>query len=157
MKNKKTVLSPRNDEEWKELCEWIELNIFEYDIANKQRLQKNACLVLDGLRKGQNIANNSAETYGEYPLNVILLAFKANKFKILDGIRGKNFETEENKMKYICAIVRSNLNDVYTRYLNSQKSKEKSDMVDTSILEHKGAEYKNTIKNKNDKKFEGLW
>ena len=45
----------------------------------------------------------------------------------------------------------------YTRYLNAQKSKEKMQHINTDILEHQGAEYQNTIKNKEDKKFEGLW
>ena len=34
--------------QWKELCEWLEVNIFNYDIKT-QRLQKKACLILKGL------------------------------------------------------------------------------------------------------------
>lgn len=152
---KKETLLKRNHSEWLELCEWVQLNIFEYEMT--QKIQQSAWLVLEGLRKGQDIAKNSEETYGEYPVNVILLTFKANKVKILNAIRGKDFKTETAKMQYVCKIVRDNLNDIYTRYLNSQKSKEKMQHINTDILEHQGAEYQNTIKNKEDKKFEGLW
>ena len=156
MAKKETVLT-RNQGEWLELCEWVLLNIFEYDAS--QKIQKSAWLVLEGLRKGQEIAdmkNNPSETYGEYPANVILLTFKANKVQILNAIRGKNFKNETAKMQYVCKIVRDNLNDVYSRYLNSQKSKEKIKNVDTDILEYEGAEYQ-TKSEKTNKKFEGLW
>ena len=151
------TLMARNKAEWDELCYWIELNIFEYEPA--QKLQRKACLVLDGLRKGQAVSNNNARTYGEYPINVILLTFKANKLQILNAIKGKDFESEENKMKYVCAIVRDKLNDMYTRFLNSQKSQEKVESVDTSVMEYESAEYQNnkkTIERKNNK-FSDLW
>lgn len=157
MAKKKETLLPRNNEQWYELCAWVELNIFEYEPT--QKLQRQACLTLEGLRRGQVTANNSQDTYGEYPLNVILLAFKANKVQILNAIRGKNFESEDKKMRYICAIVRDKLNDVYTRYLNAQKSQKKVERVDTSVMDYQGAEYQSsskTTQNKKDK-FHDLW
>ena len=148
----------RKDAEWLELCEWMELNIFNYDIAKGQRLQKKACLVLKGLRKGQNVANNKCQAYGYYPDSIILMTFKANKIQILNAIRNKNFESETNKMSYVCAIVRDKLNDMYTRYLNAQKTQEKVETVDTSIMTHEGAEYKsNNTERKVNKRLEGLW
>ena len=148
----------RKDAEWLELCEWIEINIFNYDVQNDQRLQKKACLVLKGLRKGQNVANNKCQTYGSYPDNIILMTFKANKTQILNAIRNKEFESEANKMSYICAIVRDKLNDIYSRYLNAQKTQEKVESVDTSIMTHDGAEYKsNNTERKINKRLEGLW
>ena len=153
--NKKTLLT-RNKEEWDELCKWIELNLFEYD--PKQKLQKNACLTLEGLRKGQATANNKHSTYGEYPINIILMTFKLYKNHILNALNGKNFESEDRKMKYICAIVRDKLNGVYSRYLNSQKSQEKIEKIDTSIMDYQGAEYQsNTKSNEKKDKFKELW
>ena len=152
-----TKLNERKNEEWFELCEWLEINIFNYDVP-KQRLQKKACLILEGLRKGQNLANNKCQTYGEYPYNIILMTFKANKTQILNAIRNKNFEHESNKMSYICAIVRDKLNDMYSRYLNAQKTQEKVESVDTSIMEHEGAEYKAKKEEKRkEDKFKELW
>lgn len=157
MAKKKETLLPRNKKQWDELCAWVELNIFGYEPT--QKLQRAACLTLDGLRKGQSVANNNCETYGEYPIEVILLTFKANKVQILNSISGKNFESENNQMKYICAIVRDKLNDVYSRYLNAQKSQEKVETIDTSIMDYQGAEYQSstkTIEKKKDK-FNSLW
>jgi len=143
--------------QWKELCEWIEINIFNYDIKT-QRLQKKACLILKGLQTGQNVANNNCEKFGDYPFNVILMTFKANKLKIQNAIRNKDFEDESNKMSYVCAIVRDKINDMYSRYLNAQKTQEKVESVDTSIMTHEGAEYKtNNTERKINKRLEGLW
>lgn len=149
-------LSERKDKDWLELCEWIEVNIFNYDIAKNQRLQKKACLILKGLRKGQNVANNKCQTYGDYPDNIILMTFKANKTQILNAIRNKNFENESNKMSYVCAIIREKLNDVYSRYLNAQKTQEKVENIDTNIIEYQGAEFK-TTEHKINTRLEGLW
>ena len=144
--------------QWLELCEWVEINIFNYDIR-VQRLQKKACLVLKGLKTGQNVANNNCEKYGDYPFNVILMTFKANKTKIQNAIRNKDFENDESKkMSYVCAIVRDKINDMYSRYLNAQKTQEKVETVDTSIMTHEGAEYKsNNTERKINKRLEGLW
>lgn len=157
MAKKKETLLPRDKEQWNELCAWVELNIFEYEPT--QKLQRAACLTLEGLRKGQNTANNKQDTYGEYPINVILLTFKANKNVLLSALKGKNFESEDKKMRYCCAVVRDKLNDMYTRYLNAQKSHEKVERVNTDIIEHQGAEYQSSTKtteNKKDK-FHDLW
>lgn len=155
MANKK--MTEEEKLQWKELCEWMEINIFNYDIKT-QRLQKKACLILKGLQCGQNVRNNNCEKFGNYPFNVILMTFKANKTKILNAIRNKNFEDESNKMSYICAIVRDKINDMYSRYLNAQKTQEKVESVDTSIMTHEGAEYKtNNTERKINKRLEGLW
>lgn len=147
---------PRNKAEWIELCAWIELNLFEYN--GKQHLQTNACYILDGLRKGQCVANTNQEMHGEYPLQVVLMAFKINKIKILNAIKNKDFKSETSKMSYICSIVRDSLNDVYTRYINIEKSKEKVETINTDIINYQGAEYKPTVKdNKNEEKWKGLW
>lgn len=144
--------------QWKELCEWLEINIFNYDIR-VQRLQKKACLILKGLQYGQNVANNNHDKFGNYPFDVILMTFKANKLKIQNAIRNKDFENNESKkMSYICAIVRDQLNDMYNRYLNAQKTQEKVESVDTSIITHEGAEYKNNnTERKRNKRLEELW
>ena len=158
MAKKKETLLPRDKEQWNELCAWVELNIFEYEPT--QKLQRAACLVLDGLRKGQCVSNNKCETYGEYPLNVILLTFKAYKMQISSSIKGKNFDSERAKMSYVCSIVRDKLNDTYSRYLNAQKSQKKVENVDTSIMTYEGAGYQNSNKtkeNKRNNKFDDLW
>ncbi len=102
--------------QWLELCNWLEINIFNYNIPY-QRLQKESTLILRGLKYGQRIANNNCEKHGNYPSNVILMAFKANKIKILNAIKDKKFENESNKMRYVCSIIRDDIDDIYNRYL----------------------------------------
>ena len=153
---------PRKDAEWLDLCAWLEKEIFLYD--SKTHLKKQASLVLKGLRHGQSIANNACETYGDYPFKVIKMAFIAHKNEILNAIRGKNFNgSEATKMRYVCAIIRDKIDDVYLRYMDAQKSQNKVETMNTDVLEYYGAEY--TVKteiqtatpSKLDKKFEELW
>ena len=102
--------------QWLKLMEWVEINIFNYDVPH-QRLQKTSCLILRGLKKGQTVANNNHKSNGDYPFDVILMAFKANKIKIQNSIKNKDFYSEDKKMLYICSIVKNDLDDVYSRYL----------------------------------------
>ena len=85
------------------------------------------------------------------------MTFKAYKTQIINAIRNKNFDSERKQMTYVCTIVRDKLNDVYTRYLNAQKTQEKIERVDTSIMEYEGAEYQSNTKKKTNKRLEGLW
>lgn len=152
----KTVLSPRNQEEWMELCEWVEVNIFDYNPNQKQKLKRQACLALEGLRKGQDVANNENETYGEVPLKVILMTFKAYKAKIRSSILGKTFKNEISKMVYVCKIVQPFLNDMHKRYLNAEIAMKKIETIDYSYLSYEGAKYQSTQKKVN-KDLEDLW
>ena len=146
----------RKDQDYLDLCEWLEVNIFNYNIPY-QRLQTDACLVLQGLRKGKAVGNNLTQDNGCYPWNVILMTFKANKIKIQNAIKNKNFESERQKMTYVCTIVRDKINDMYSKYLNVQKTQEKIANVDTSIMTYDGAEYKANTERKTNKRLEGLW
>ena len=148
-------MASADNQAWKELCSWVEREIFGYD--GNQKFQKNAILRLKGLSTGQVIANNKCEKHGNYSFEVILTAFKVNKDKILKSIVGKEFTSEENKMAYVCAIVRNNINDVYMRMNNAKKSSDKTETVNTDVLTHTSAQY---VKQSNDtlnKKFEDLW
>lgn len=146
----------RKDFDWLELCHWVELNIFNYDVNKGQKLQRKAYLILKGLKSGQNVANTRNTQYGDYPYNIILMTFKANKIQILNAIKNKKFESETSKMSYVCAIVRDKINDIYTRYLNAQKAQNKVETVDTSVMEYEGAEYQST-EFKTNKRLEDLW
>ena len=110
--------------QWLKLVEWVEINIFNYDVSY-QRLQRKSCFILKGLSKGQIVANNNYKSNADYPLDVVLMAFKANKVKIQDSIKNKTFSSEDKKMLYVCSIVRNDLEDIYNRYLKViQKNKE---------------------------------
>ena len=142
-------------QEWLELVSWVGTEIFGYD--GNQKLQKGALLRLKGLSTGQVVANNKCEKHGNYSCDVILTAFKINKDKILQSIATKDFASEANKMAYVCAIVRNNLNDVYTRMNNAKKSSDKTESVNTDALTHTAAQYTPQKEEKINKKFEDLW
>lgn len=145
-----------DNKEWYELCSWVEANIFNY--SKEQKLQKQASIVLRGLQKGKPVGNNKVEDNGLYPLNVILMTFKANKTQIQNAIKNKDFDSERNKMLYVCAIVRDKINDIYSRYLNAQKTQEKVETVDISVMTNEGAEYNSkSTERKINKRLESLW
>lgn len=145
----------RKNEDFLQMCSWIEHELMGY--TDTQKLQKKSCLRLQGLRKGQNIANNLCTTYGEYPIDVVFNTFKANRFIILNAIKGKSFETEEQKVAYICAIVNSRINDMYTRMKNAKKSEEKSNTIDTGAQNSSVAEYKRQTEDVENSLFEEIW
>lgn len=104
--------------EWRQLCKWVEINLFDYD-SMEQRLQTDALLILKGLHNNQYVANNKIAKTKNYPSNVVLMAFQINKNLILKSIKNKYFSLESDKMRYICSIVKKDLDDVYNRYLKT--------------------------------------
>ena len=152
--SKKTVQDKKNNE-FLQMCSWIEKELMGY--TGTQRLHKNACLRLQRLRKGQHVANNACEMYGEYPVNVVFNTFKANKLVILRAINGKTFETEDQKMAYICAIVSNRINDMYTRMKNAKKSEEKSEAIDIGAQNSEAAEYQRQTEEVVNSTFEEIW
>ena len=144
----------RKDQEWLDLCAWVEKEIFGYD--DNQKLHTAACMKLRGLRRGQGHINTKYQN-GDYSFQVILNTFKANKIKILNSIKNKKFDSEAGKMSYVCAIVRNNINDVYTRMKDAEKTKEKSDNIDLTSVSGNVAEYKRQTKDIDNDTFEDIW
>lgn len=158
MANKKNLTpeEKKNHQDFLTLCAYIETEILGYE--KTQKLQRAGVNRVRGLAKGQVFANNKQEQHGEYPYEVILLTLKANKDRVLNAMRNKNFDSEAQAIGYMAAIIRDRLNDMYTRYINVKKSKEKINNVNTDIMEYKGAEYKPVERdNKNEDKFKELW
>ena len=152
--NKRNITGWKN-EDFLQMCNWVERELMGY--SGTQRLHKNACLRLQGLRKGQSMANNSHEMYGEYPIDVIFNTFKANKFIILKAIKGKTFDSEDQKIAYICAIVSSRINDMYTRMKNAKKSEEKSEKIDVGAQNSEAAKYQRQTEEVINSTFEEIW
>lgn len=152
-------LTEEEKRQWKELFIYIEKEILDYD--ENQKLQKNAVLRLKGLATGKVIANNKTEDNGNYSPNILKVAFMINKNKIKDAIRHKDFDSEDGKLAYICAIVRGSLNSVYEHIQEAERAKKKTECVDTSIMDYIGKEYReqtvSELTQKSPKKFEELW
>lgn len=143
----------RKDQSWINLVEYVEKNIFQYD--ERQKLQKKSLLILRGICKGQNVANNKQQTYGDYPCEIILICFKVNRIKIMNAIINKDFQSEENKMAYIAAIVKNDINNIYQRWQNMKQSEENVKKTDVSRIVHKGSRYKRKTVDK--EQYEELW
>ena len=148
-------MAEKKDADFKEMCAWIEKEIFGYD--ENQKLQKMACLKLQGLRSGKVVANNNIENNGNYSLDVIWNTFRANKLLILKALKNKTFSSEQAKMGYVCAIVREHLNDMYKRMKNAELSKSKQDVVNIDVDSYNKNNYhKQTIDYENST-FEDIW
>ena len=151
-----TDVKKNGNAEWFDLCSWVERNIFEYE--SEQKLGKEASITLRGLQHGQSVGNTNQQMYGSFPFEVIKMTFILYKSNILYAIKNKDFRDEASKMLYICAIVRKNLNDTYTRYLNAKRSQEQIETIDTSVMEYQGVEYKKDApKKRNEENFKDLW
>lgn len=148
-------MAEKKDADFKEMCAWIEREIFGYD--ENQKLQKMACLKLQGLRSGKVVANNNTENNGNYSIDVIWNTFRANKLLILKALKNKTFSSEQAKMGYVCAIVREHLNDMYQRMKNAELSKSKQDAVNIDVDSYNKNNYhKQTIDCENST-FEDIW
>ena len=148
-------MAEKKDADLKEMCAWIEREIFGYD--ENQKLQKMACLKLQGLRSGKVVANNNTENNGNYSIDVIWNTFRANKLLILKALKNKTFSSEQAKMGYVCAIVREHLNDMYQRMKNAELSKSKQDAVNIDVDSYNKNNYhKQTIDYENST-FEDIW
>ena len=132
-------MSEQDKEWWIKIFNYVEKEVLGYD--QNQHLQKAAVLRLKGLENGKIIANNSTPDNGSYPLEVVYGAIVYSKQKYLDAKQYKNFKTEANEIAYFCAIVRANINTVYTMWA----SKKHQESIVGSIQfeeKHKGASYK---------------
>lgn len=151
----KKKMSEQDKKEWCELCAYVEREILRYD--KNQHMQKDAVLRLRGITRGQVVANNKVKNNGNYSYAVVLNTFKYCKNKILRALSNKDFESEGAEMAYIAAIIRNNINLIYSRMQEVDKSKEKIDKVDTNIMTHKRAEYRKRQDRNPNKKFEDMW
>ena len=156
IEDKKAEIVGRKDEKFRDMCLWVETELLGYDGID-QKIQKAGALALIGLQKGQAVANNNCEQYGSYPIDVIFATFKINKFVIKNAIKNKKFDGELQKINYICAIVRNDLNDVYTRMRNAEMSKKKSEKANTEVQVNEVAEYQRQSEDINESMSETFY
>lgn len=148
----------RKDAEFRDMCAWIEKELFGYD--ENQKLQTMACLKLQGLRKGKVIGNNKTEDYGDYSVECVFNTFKFYKNTILDCLKGKNFSSETAKMGYICAIVRDKINNMYVRMKNAKNNQERRERAVLNKVDYRtehNVQYQRQTEDINSDKFEDMW
>ena len=87
----------------------------------------------------KTLANKVKELRGFYPYEVIHDSFKLSEDSIVWALNNKNFDKEYGMISYIMAIVESNINDVYKKYLELEKLnnalKETVNEVETDIIQ----------------------
>ena len=148
MKNKK--LSNPKSEDWLKLCHYVKIEILGYD--NSMKFPKFLALRLQGLSRGQFIANKNQQSSANYDFKIILETFKKLKIKILNLTQNKKFKNEFSKINYIMAIVENEINDVVL----AEKSKHSPLSINLKLFKPlKKDSYKtfNSSKTKGDRTF----
>ena len=148
--------------EWSELYNYVKKEILFYD--DNQNIPQNICRKLKGIRTGKFIENRLIENQAEYPYKIILYTSPppppppryADQEYWLHYLK-KHFNAEMQKVNYICAIVKNNINDVYEMVKRKERNDEKVENMDTEILTHKAAHYQTKTKELKNDKLKNLW
>ncbi|WP_206459332.1 hypothetical protein [Anaerovorax sp. IOR16] len=149
--NKKT-----KNKEWDELCEYVKKEILNYD--DNMKFPTYLALKLQGLKKGQHIANNNANKNANYDDYTLLCAFKICKPKIINYLNNNylKIKDEQHKINLIVKMVEPVINDVYVRIQQTKMSEERVIQSSFENQYNKGADYKKKTKAENDRLKE-LW
>lgn len=139
------------DKEWKELCEYVKKEILQYD--DNMKFPKYLALRLQGLKKGQHIANNNIDDQAHYDDYTILCTFKICKTKIIDYLHknATKIKNEQHKINLIMKIIEPEINDVYLRLRNAKRMSKHINEKSFDNQANEGAEYKKKTKNVNEK------
>lgn len=131
---------PKNTE-WIELCEYVRKEILQYD--DNMKFPTYFALRLQGLKKGQYIANKFQETHACYDDHTLLCAFKISKNRIVNYLKKNETKiTDENhKINLILKMVEPEINDVYLRLQQVKKQEEKLITTNYDNQFNDGAEY----------------
>lgn len=149
----KKKMTEKEKQDWESLYNYVKSNLLGYD--ENQALSSTMVLRLKGLLTNKFIENKNIEDGANYSYETILNTFKFCKFDIDKALRTSRFVDEQHKFNYILKIVEKNINTVYMKMKNVEKSQEKIEEVDTTIANYTGAKYKSK-ENKKDK-FSDLW
>lgn len=149
-------MSNKDKKNWDLIYEYVRTSVMGYD--KNQSLSTIMVLRLKGLLTNKFMENNNTPDTANYSYQVVLNTFKFCIPDIQKALKNNTFKDEIHKFNYIIKIVESNLNTVYMRMRDAEKSKEEKDNHDISYA----ANYNNTFKMKetkqgNSKKFEDLW
>jgi len=75
---------------------------------------------------------------------------------IKKGFGRITFKDEGHRTNYALKIIKENMNTAYKKIQNMEKAEEKTNSIDLSIVEHKGAEYITSNLN-TPKRLKDLW
>lgn len=120
----------KDNEQWIELCEYVKKEILEYD--DNMKFPQYLALKLQGIKRGEHIANNNHEAKANYDDYTILCTFKLCKRKIVTYLHEneKKIKDEKHKINLIMKMIEPEINDVYLRLQNVKKTEERVESKD---------------------------
>ena len=147
MTNKKKT----DNAQWIELCEYVKKEILEYD--DNMKFPQYLALRLQGVKRGEHIANNTHTANAHYDDYTILCAFKLCKQKIVSYLHNneQKIKDERHKINLIIKIIEPEINDVYLRLQRVKKSQTKSEKIMCDNQCNQSAKYTKKTKEINDR------
>lgn len=141
---------PKNTE-WIELCEYVKKEILQYD--DNMKFPTYFALRLQGLKKGQYIANKFQETHACYDDHTLLCAFKISKNRIVDYLKKNETKItgENHKINLILKMVEPEINDVYLRLQQAKRQEKRIESESFDNQYGNGADYAVKTRSVSDK------
>lgn len=141
----------KDNESWIELCEYVKKEILEYD--DNMKFPQYLALKLQGIKRGEHIANNNHEAKAHYNDYTILCTFKFCKKKIVSYLHNNEskIHDEKHKINLIMKIIEPEINDVYLRLQRIEKAKTKAENIEAKNQSSNGAKYTKKTKETSDK------
>lgn len=150
----KKKMTEKEKQDWENLYYYVK-NLLGYD--ENQALSSTMVLRLKGLLTNKFIENNNIKDSANYSYEVILNTFKFCSPTINKALKTNSWANEMHRFNYVLKIVESNINNVYLRMKNVQKTKEEAKNTTVDVASHIGADYQRKTKEVNNKLLNDLW
>lgn len=150
----KKKMTEKEKQDWDSLYFYVK-NLLGYD--ENQALSSTMVLRLKGLLTNKFIENNSIESTANYSYEVILNTFKYCSPTINKALKTNSWSNEMHRFNYVLKIVENNINNVYLRMKNLEKTKEEAKNTTVETANHIGADYQRKTKEVNNKLLNDLW
>ena len=150
----KKKMTEKEKQDWEALYFYVK-KLLGYD--ENQALSSTMVLRLKGLLTNKFIENNNITSTANYSYETILNTFKFCYPDIQKALRTNIFKDEMHRFNFVLKIVERNINTVYLRMKNIQKTKEEAKHTTIDTTNHQGAEYQRKTKEVNNKLLNDLW
>ena len=137
--------------QWDELCEYVKKEILEYD--DNMKFPQYLALKLQGIKRGNHIANNNHTSNANYDDYTILCTFKLCRQKIISYLHDNEMKIkdENHKINLIMKMIEPEINDVYLRIQKAEKAKSSVENKSFENQSNENAGYTRKTKDVNDK------
>lgn len=150
----KKKMTEKEKQDWESLYFYVK-KLLGYD--ENQALSSTMVLRLKGLLTNKFIENNNIQDGANYSYETILNTFKFCSPTINKALKTNSWSNEMHRFNYILKIVENNINNVYLRMKNVQKTKEEAKNTTIDTANHIGAEYQRKTKEVNNELLNELW